>query len=76
MISQTRHAQSLRHKTAGTPSFKAIFARILTLQSIWRERRALKSMSRAQLDDIGQTPKSAKNEAQRPAWDAPNRWLL
>lgn len=76
MISQTRHASRLRHTTAGTPSFKALLARILMLQSIWCERRVLKSMNRAQLDDIGQTRQSAKTEARRPAWDAPNRWLL
>jgi len=76
MISQTRHAPRLRRTTAGTPSLKSFLAWILTLQAIWRERRALKSMSHTQLDDIGQTRKTAINESRRPVWDAPNRWLL
>lgn len=43
--------------------------------SIWRERRQLSRLDAARLADIGRTPAEARREAQRPIWDAPNRWL-
>ena len=75
MFSQTQPAQSLRTKATGTLTLKVFLAHILTLQSIWRERRALNALSQEQLEDIGQNRHSAESEARRPAWDAPNRWL-
>lgn len=43
--------------------------------SIWRERRQLSRLDAARLEDIGRTSEEARREAQRPVWDAPNRWL-
>lgn len=76
MFSQTRRAHSLRTPANGNLSFQVFLTHILTLQSIWRERRALNALNQEQLKDIGQSRHSAENEARRPAWDAPNRWLL
>ena len=75
MFSQTRRTHSLHTQATGNLSLKVFLAHILTLQSIWRERRTLNSMSQEQLSDIGQSRQTAQSEARRPAWDAPTRWL-
>jgi uncharacterized protein YjiS (DUF1127 family) len=49
---------------------------LATAWSLWHERRALKRLDAAGLDDIGRTAREAAIEARRPVWDAPSRWFL
>ena len=51
-----------------------VLNRLLDMQSIRNERRALAEMDAARLSDIGVTPSAARAEMRRPAWDAPERW--
>ena len=46
-----------------------------TLHAIWAERRALHAMEAHRLSDLGISQGEAAREADRPAWDAPERWL-
>lgn len=48
---------------------------LLTLNAIWRERRALAAMEAHRLKDLGLSRDAAEIEAKRTAWDAPDRWL-
>jgi uncharacterized protein YjiS (DUF1127 family) len=41
---------------------------------LWRSRRALAALTPAQLEDVGVTPREARNEARRPVWDVPHNW--
>ena len=49
-----------------------ILGRVFLAMAIWRERRALKALSPAQLADIGLTPEAAAVEARRGFWDLPS----
>jgi uncharacterized protein YjiS (DUF1127 family) len=40
-----------------------------------RQRRALARMDAAQLRDLGISLDEARNEAARPVWDLPARWM-
>ena len=51
-----------------------VLNRLLEMQSVRNERRALAEMDASRLSDIGVTPSAARAEARRPAWDAPARW--
>ncbi|MEM7471569.1 MAG: DUF1127 domain-containing protein [Pseudomonadota bacterium] len=42
---------------------------------LYRQRRALAAMDKAQLMDLGLTREEADIEAARPVWDAPQHWL-
>lgn len=42
---------------------------------LYRQRRALASMDKAQLMDLGLTREEAEIEAARPIWDAPQHWF-
>jgi uncharacterized protein YjiS (DUF1127 family) len=44
------------------------------LHAVWRSRRALASLTDAQLDDIGLSRQQAEGEANRAPWDAPATW--
>ena len=39
------------------------------------QRRELRRLDNAALDDLGLTRKQAKQEANRPIWDVPANWL-
>ena len=54
---------------------KTLVGRLVELQSIRNERRALAEMDADRLMDLGISAAEAKTEASRPAWDAPERWL-
>ena len=47
---------------------------IATWADISRQRRALSTLTDAQLRDIGLTEHEAQNEANRAAWDVPRQW--
>ncbi|MCD9148908.1 DUF1127 domain-containing protein [Pseudophaeobacter flagellatus] len=42
--------------------------------ALLRQRRALKALDAAALEDIGITRQEALTEAARPLWDAPESW--
>lgn len=43
------------------------------VESVARDRRALRSMSDRELSDIGLTAEDVRSEVRRPWWDAPLR---
>ncbi len=45
-----------------------------SLMSLARQRRALASLTQAQLDDLGLTRDQAMGESRRPFWDIPIQW--
>ena len=53
----------------------SVVDRIFLMMSLHRERHALRNLDAHLLNDIGHTHASAKDEANRPVWDAPSRWL-
>ena len=53
----------------------SLVSRVMQLLTISRERHALKDMDEHILKDIGISRTAAEQEANRPAWDAPNRWM-
>ncbi len=61
--------------SAHKPRRTGVLGWILTLASVWRERRILQTMERHRLDDLGLSREDANREARRNAWDAPDRWL-
>ncbi len=42
--------------------------------TLWRQRRVLGRLSPESLDDVGISPKAARDEAARPIWDVPANW--
>ena len=50
------------------------FGRLLLAREIRRERKELRDLGPALLNDIGRTPDDIIREAKRPFWDAPQRW--
>ena len=50
------------------------FARLLNANALRKERRGLRHLTDAQLNDIGVTRAQAEEEASRSGWDAPNHW--
>lgn len=50
------------------------YATLAQFHAVWRQRRALKSLDTAALDDIGVTRAQASAEASRPIWNAPASW--
>ena len=57
------------------PHRRGLFGWVTWLHGIWVERRALKGMEAHRLRDLGITRGQAAQEGERPAWDAPERWL-
>ncbi|MCG7494314.1 DUF1127 domain-containing protein [Thalassobius sp. Cn5-15] len=52
----------------------SLLSRMLAMQSLYRQRRALSALDSAALKDLGLTRAEAEVEAARPIWDAPNHW--
>ncbi len=44
---------------------------LFSLISLYRQRRALASLTAAQLDDLGLTRDEALHESRKPLWDIP-----
>ena len=44
------------------------------IPSLARSRRALQTLDKAQLADIGLSAAEAETEAKRPVWDVPTTW--
>ena len=49
--------------------------RLLTLMSLGRSRRRLGDLEEHLLRDIGLTRAEARQEAEKPIWNAPSHWL-
>ena len=49
--------------------------KLLNILAIHRQRRALKDLPEATLNDLGLTRDQALAEAARPAWDVPTHWV-
>lgn len=54
---------------------KTLVSRVFLFLSIWRERKKLAHLDAHLLEDIGVSEAQAKQEASRPVWDAPARWM-
>ena len=67
------HAISL-NANRSTKAKNGWLARILQANALRKERRTLRRLSDAQLNDIGVSRAQAEAEAKRSAWDAPNHW--
>lgn len=52
----------------------SILSHLTTWIALAHQRRALASLTDAQLDDIGVCPRDADIEANRPVWDVPSSW--
>ena len=46
-------------------------ASLMTIYTVWKERRALANLDPARLQDLGITQFDAAQEAARPVWDVP-----
>lgn len=52
-----------------------VFARLMTMVAVHRQRRALAQLDDRALQDIGVSRYEAEIEAARPAWDVPHHWM-
>ena len=56
------------------PLLSDLLLRVTLMRAAHRQRLALARLDAAALADIGITPDEASAEANRPAWDIPQRW--
>ncbi|MGR3503922.1 DUF1127 domain-containing protein [Pseudaestuariivita sp.] len=56
-------------RTSGT-----LLQRLFAFDALFRQRRALATLDRAALEDLGLTHADVAREAKRPVWDAPHHW--
>lgn len=52
----------------------SVFSVITQIVETRRQRRELRNLDRAALNDLGLTYAQAKHEASRPFWDVPATW--
>lgn len=60
-------SHSSSNRRAARLSLRGAFA-------LLRSRRALANLDPEQLQDVGLSPQQAREEAQKPVWDAPASW--
>jgi uncharacterized protein YjiS (DUF1127 family) len=65
---------SLRAAALPTRAHKSLLSRLVTLNAVYRQRRALAALDAAALADLGLSRSEAETEAARPFWDAPAHW--
>ncbi len=68
-------ANSLSRTLTLRPRRLSLLARLRAAFDSQRQRRQLRDLSDAQLEDIGISRTEAEAEAQRRLWDAPQQWL-
>lgn len=51
-----------------------LFTRILWLNEVNKQRRALAKLDDSALKDLGLSPSDVAKELERPVWDAPHHW--
>lgn len=63
--------------TVGGSGFSArkILARLLSLDAVYRQRRALAEMDDERLADIGLDRDTVDAEVKRPVWNAPQQFV-
>lgn len=61
-------------KAAAARHRPGLLARLVLAATVLRERQRLARLDRHLLADIGLTAEAARHEAERPLWDAPERW--
>lgn len=66
-MARTLHLSHRRHPAGALP-------RLAELAALYRQRRALRRMEAAQLDDLGLSAEEARREADKPIWDIPAHW--
>ena len=66
-LSPARYGRGLRATS--------VIDRVILMLSLHRERHALRNLDAHLLNDVGLTHENAEDEANRPVWDAPSRWL-
>lgn len=54
---------------------RGLWGMISKIIRLSHQRRALSTLSDAQLSDIGLSRDEAQAEARRPFWDAPENWM-
>ena len=57
-----------------TPQRPSVFAMVSRILATQGQRRALRALDSAALDDLGLSYADAKHEAGRPFWDVPATW--
>lgn len=57
------------------PRKPSIFARLSRARALYRQRRALRVLDDAALNDLGLSRDEALTEARRYIWDAPQNWI-
>lgn len=67
---------SLAHTPCTThrPARTSLLTVLATWAKLRRQRRHLKTLTPAQLCDIGISRSQATTEANRPVWDVPSHW--
>jgi len=62
--------------TARRPAgvFSGLFANLIAMAMVRRQRRQLRDLDDAILADLGLTRAEAEAESQRAAWDVPAKW--
>lgn len=53
----------------------SLLSRLMGLDSLYRQRRALRNLDARALNDLGLSRAEAEAEAARPVWDAPTNWV-
>lgn len=53
---------------------KSLMTRLMDMNALYRQRRALAALDADALADLGLTRTEADAEAARPVWDAPSNW--
>lgn len=61
------------HAPTQTRAFSPL-AWVIHAIEVRRERKALATLTRAQLEDVGLSYSDAHTEATKPIWDVPNHW--
>lgn len=66
---------ALFHPSLAAARRRSPLAPLLDRMALHRQRRRLAELPDHLLDDLGLTRESAREEATRPLWDAPDHWL-
>ena len=74
MFASLHTAQLATRRVQSSNFGGALLTRLLTAQSLRKQRLALARLEDGQLADIGLTRKQAMVEANRSAWDVPTTW--
>lgn len=71
-MTSTTHTRRLPAQRTGA---KGLFARLIEIEGLWRQRQHLAKLDDAVLHDIGISRAEAQTEAARGVWAAPRHWM-